>query len=310
MRSQLSPTRADRDLEVEVLVGAVRRGLAQVPRVAGGAQQRPGHAVGEQRLLVERRDVAQPLQHDLVLHQDREELVDALGHDLRERADLLLPADRDVLEDAADLEVARVHALARGHLEQVEDLLAVAEAVPEHRDRAEVERGRAEPDQVRHDPVELHVDHAQVLRARRHLEVEDRLDRAAERHRVEVVGEVVHPLDDRDRLPVRLVLGGLLDPGVDVADHRLDVAHDLGLERRDQPQHAVRRRVVRAEVDRQQLLGLRVRDVGELDRLLHLAVRDVGHQAHCHHSGVVRSLCVNSTGSPPIGKSRRCGWPS
>ena len=40
------------------------------------------------------------------------------------------------------------------------------------------------------------VDHAQVLRARRDLDVEQRLDRAAEGHRVEVVGEVVHPLDD------------------------------------------------------------------------------------------------------------------
>ena len=42
--------RADRDLEVEVVVGRVRRGLAQVPGIAGGAQQRPGHAEGEQRL--------------------------------------------------------------------------------------------------------------------------------------------------------------------------------------------------------------------------------------------------------------------
>jgi len=38
-----------------------------------------------------------------------------------------------------------VHPLARGHLEQVEDRLALAEAVPEHRDRAEIERARPEP---------------------------------------------------------------------------------------------------------------------------------------------------------------------
>src|ERR1700692_795348 len=53
---------------------------------------------------------------------------------------------------------------------------------------------------------------------------------AGERHRVEVVGEVVHPLDDRDDLPVALVLGRLLDPRVHVADHRFDVAHDLSLQ--------------------------------------------------------------------------------
>ena len=85
--------------------------------------------------------------------------------------------------------------------------------------------------------------------------LEQRLDGAAEGHRVEVVGEVVHPLDDRDDLPVGLVLGGLLDAGVDVADDRLEVAHDLALERDQQAQHAVGGRVVRAEVQRQQLVG-------------------------------------------------------
>ena len=39
----------------------------------------------------------------------------------------------------------------------------------------------------------------------------------------------VHPLDDRDHLPVGLVLCRLLDPGVDVADDRLDVANHLAL---------------------------------------------------------------------------------
>jgi hypothetical protein len=169
-----------------------------------------------------------------------------------------------------------VHALARRHLEEVEDRLALAEAVPEHRDRAEVERARTEPDEVAHDPVELHVDDSQVLRARRRLDLEQRLDGADERHRVEVVGQVVHPLDDGDDLPVALVLRRLLDAGVEVADDRLEVAHDLALERDQQPQHAVRGRVVRAEVDRQQLgLGRgfdRLRARRDVDRLLLAAV--------------------------------------
>ena len=308
--------RADRDLEVEVVVARVRGGLAQVPRVAGRAQQRAGDAEAEQRLLVDGGDVAQPLQEDLVLVEQVGELVHARRHHVGELLDLRHEAGGDVLEDAADLEVARVHALAGGHLEQVEDLLAVAEAVPEHRHRAEVERAGPQPHEVGHDPVELEVDHAQVLRARRDLEVEQRLDRAAERHRVEVVREVVHPLDDRDDLPVALVLRGLLDAGVEVADDRLDVAHDLALERGQQAQHAVRRRVVRADVERQQLVVLGVRDVGELVRVLHLPVREARGAArgvdlaHSHHPGISRSLCVNRIGSPPIGKSRRCGWPS
>ncbi len=271
--------RADRDAELEVVVGGVGHRLAQVPRVAGGAQERPGDAEPQQRLLVQRAHVAQALQHDLVLVEQRRELVDAVSEPVQELAQLVLEAQRDVLEDAADLDVARVHALAGGHLEQVEDLLAVAEAVPEHRDRAEVQRAGAQPHEVAHDPVELEVDDAQVLGALGHLEVEQRLDGAAEGHRVEVVGQVVHPLDDGDGLPVALVLGRLLDARVEVADDRLEVAHDLALERHQQAQHPVGGRVMRAHVEREQLLlgaadrGQALRLRRQVDALLLLAVR-------------------------------------
>ncbi len=178
-----------------------------------------------------------------------------LGMIVEELAQLRREPGGDVLDHAADLEVARVHARAGGHLEQVEDQLALAQAVQEYRARAEVQRARAEPDQVRGDAVQLEVDHAQVLRAPGNLDLHQRLDRAAERHRVEVVREVVHPLDDRDDLPVGLVLGGLLDPRVHVPDDRFDVPDDLPLQRHQQAQHAVRGGVVRAEVERQQLVA-------------------------------------------------------
>ncbi len=118
----------------------------------------------------------------------------------------------------------------------------------------EVERAGGEREQVRGDPVQLQVRDAQVLRARRHLLAEQLLDRHAEGDRVEVVGEVVHPLDERDDLPVLLVLAALLDAGVDVADDRRDVADHLPLERGQQPQHAVGGRVVRPDVEREELV--------------------------------------------------------
>ena len=127
-------------------------------------------------------------------------------------------------------------------------------------------------------PVQLKMDDAQVLGARWDLDVEQRFDGPHEGHRVEVVREVVHPLDDWDHLPVRLALGGLLDPRVDVADERLDVADDLALERGEQPEHAVRRRVMRPDVERQQLVALLDRLGRERDRFLAAAVV----VAHCH----------------------------
>ena len=51
------------------------------------------------------------------------------------------------------------------------------------------------------------------------------------------------------------VLHVLLEAGVEVADHRLDAGHVLAVEVDDQAEHAVRRRVVRAEVDRQHVAG-------------------------------------------------------
>ena len=254
--------------------------------MAGGAQQRPGHAEREQ--VLDRHDARalRALEPDLVAVEQVEVLRDAHAHGLDEPARHLLEAGRDVLDHAAHLEVARVEALAARHLEQVEREVAVAAAPPEHRDRADVERAGGDPEQVRGDPVELEVDHAQPLGARRDLLVEQALHGHAERHRVEVVGEVVHPLDERDDLPVLLVLAALLDAGVDVADDRLDVAHDLALERREQPQHAVRGGVVRADVDGEQLVVLAHRlhrhralalAVGNVERLGHAAGLPVSH---------------------------------
>jgi hypothetical protein len=72
-----------------------------------------------------------------------------------------------------------------------------------------------------------------------------------------------------------VVLAALLDAGVDVADDRQALAHDLALEREQQPQHPVGGRVVRAHVDREEL-GLRL-DLGaehRRARLVHPLQRD------------------------------------
>ena len=57
---------ANGDVEVEVLVARVGHRLAQVPGVAGGAQQRPRHAELERTLLGDHARVLQSLQPDLV----------------------------------------------------------------------------------------------------------------------------------------------------------------------------------------------------------------------------------------------------
>ena len=59
----------------------------------------------------------------------------------------------------------------------VHQVLALAEAIQEHRHRADVERVRAQPQQVVQDPRDLVEHHADVLRAHRDFDPEQLLDR-------------------------------------------------------------------------------------------------------------------------------------
>ncbi len=234
-----------------------------------------------------------------------------MRHPLDELAALGIEALRDVLRQPADLEVAGVHPLPRDELEQVEDRLPLAEAVPEHRDRPQLERRRAEEDEMRVDPVELAEEHPHPLRLRRHLELEQLLDREHEHELVVLVADVVDPLGERDALPVRLRLHRLLEAGVEVADHGRDADDLLAVEVDDQAQHAVRRRVVRAEVDLEDVLARRAAPRGRrgssgtrdgMREPSYWLVGDVRPAAaRDESSGRAHCSSLKRTGSPPIG---------
>ena len=93
--------------------------------------------------------------------------------------------------------------------------------------------------------------HADVLHAlpASVLDAEQPLDREAERQAVGLRAEVVHPLDERDDLLPLLLLGGLLDAGVEEADGRVGLDDRLAGELQHEPQHAVRAGVLRPHVD-------------------------------------------------------------
>ena len=117
----------------------VRVVAAQVPVDARGAEVRAGLPERDRVGRRKRPDPDRPLEPDLVLVEHAAVVVERARHPLDELAALAVEALRDVLGEAADLEVARVHALAGDELEEVEDRLALAEAVPKHRNRAQFE---------------------------------------------------------------------------------------------------------------------------------------------------------------------------
>jgi hypothetical protein len=98
--------------------------------------------------------------------------------------------------------------------------LPVLEGVKEHRRRAEIERGRSEPDEVRADPRQLATDDADDLASWRNLDAEEPFDREGETHVRRQRAQVVHPVGVGNELQVRAVLGDLLHAAMEVAEIR------------------------------------------------------------------------------------------
>ncbi len=173
---------------------------------------------------------------------------------------LVRPAGRDVVARPAHLVEPVEQARTRQRLEEVEDHLALAEAVEEHRRPAperpaHVHAPGAEPETVRRDPLELRRQHPEVLGALRHLDLAELLRRA---HVAELGGhrrDVVRLRGDGRVLDVGQRLPELLVAAVEVADHRVDGDDRLPLEGEDHPEDAVSGRVLRPHVHHEALVA-------------------------------------------------------
>ena len=80
---------------------------------------------------------------------------------------------------------------------------------------------------------------------------EEPLDREAEGMLLVHRRDVVEPVEIGDRLGVGLRLDQLLGAAVEQPDMRVDPLDDLAVELQHEPEHAVRRRMLRAEIDRE-----------------------------------------------------------
>ncbi len=160
-----------------------------------------------------------------------------------------MEAARQVLAQTADAEVAREEPESGDQLVDVQQQLALADRVEEHRHGADFHRVRANPDQVARHPLQLGDQHADVLHALWHLEAEELLDGQDVGEAVGLRGQIVHPLDERDHLLPLLLFRRLLDPGVQVADGRHARLDRLAIELQHEAQHAMRAGVLGPHVD-------------------------------------------------------------
>src|ERR1035437_2861085 len=208
------------NFEIELLVAGVGCVLAGVYLQSGGAQHGPGDRQVQHVLQRNHADAHGAAHPDTVGGQQVLILIDAAGEDVDECFDALVPPARWFQGQPADAEVAGHHALAAELFEDLEDLLALAEAVEEHRHGADIESVRAQPHQMAVEPREFGEHHAHPLGRRRDLQLQQFLHRQAV---AQVHGErrqVIHAVGQGDRLLIVLNFELLFDAGVQKTDVR------------------------------------------------------------------------------------------
>ena len=83
----------------------------------------------------------------------------------------------------------------------------------------------------------------------RHLDAEQFFDRQAERVLLIHRRDIIEPVEIRHRLQIGLVLDQLLGAAMQQTDMRVDALDHLAVELEHQPQHAMRGRMLRPEID-------------------------------------------------------------
>ncbi len=181
---------------------------------------------------------------------------DARREELQELAHGRNEILRQIAPEAAGPEIADHHPLPGHHLEQVENVFALAEAVEEDRHRGDVEGVGAQPDQMAGDAGQFGQDDANDLRPRRRLDAQQLLDR---QDVAQIVGhrrQVVHPVGHDQRLGVGLGLHVLFDAGVQEADIRGQIDDGFAVQLHQQAQHAVGAGMLRPHAEQHVLFGV------------------------------------------------------
>ena len=86
-------------------------------------------------------------------------------------------------------------------------------------------------------------------RAARHFDAEELFRREAERVLLIDRRDIIEPVEIRDRLQIGFLLDQLLGAAMQKPDMRIDALDHFAVELEHKPQHAVRRRMLRAEID-------------------------------------------------------------
>src|SRR5256714_1119397 len=236
------------NLEVHVGVGRVWTAFAYVPRDAGASERRAGKTNRNRILRRDDADADGSTEPDAVLRQKRLVLFQALREIVYEALHVFSKTLVCVVRHAADAPSVARQASAELLLENLQNLLALAQGPKQNGERADVESVRREPEEVRGDAVQLRQDGSYVVGARRDFEAEHLLDRLDPHQPVRDSRDVVEPVPVRRDHRVQTVLRDLLHAAVQEPYVAVEVNDGLAVEPQDDAQDAVRRGVLRPHV--------------------------------------------------------------
>src|SRR6185312_9831436 len=238
----------DGDLELELLIAGVRHVTAQIPVHAGGAQRRAGDSEGDGVFRAQRTHALEAAHPDGVAGKQALVLVNSTRKGLQQLLNAAEEVERRLQRETAHAEVRGHHALSADGLEDAKNFLALAEAIEEDGERADVHGVRAEPDQVGIEPRELIQQHANPLRALRNFNLQKLFDGQAVAQVVGHRAQVIDAVRQRHHLLIELRFAGLLDSCVQITDVRHNVEHRFAVDFDDKAENAMRRRVLRSHV--------------------------------------------------------------
>ena len=223
------------NVEGEVVVALVGLRLAQIPRRARAAHHdareaaRPG--------VVERHhaDIDIALLEDAVLGEQGLDVVADFEERVAKGIDVGDELGRQILMHAAGTEIGGMHAATGSALVEHHQLLALLEAPERRRERADIQGLRRDVEEMRQQPPDLGIEHADELAALRHGHADELLDR--ERIGMLLVHrrDIVEPVEIRQRLEIGLVLDQLLGAAMQQADMRIDAVDHLAVELEHEP---------------------------------------------------------------------------
>src|SRR5262249_34826527 len=154
------------------------------------AGEAPSPRIGER----DHADVDVTLLEDAVVGEQVLEIIADLEERIAKRGDVVDELRRQILMHAADAEISGMQADPGSPIVEPQKLFRLFEAPERRRERADIHSLRGHVEEVRQQPSNLAIEHADELRAPRHRKPEQLFRRQAEGMLLVYRGDIVEPV--------------------------------------------------------------------------------------------------------------------